>query len=512
MKTKQTTAIHVVITLLASAGLVGIISLLSINFKNQTEEHVENNLLILDSRIETIIRNLEIFSSYAFSRDVDTAMVNEMIARAWNGTAAERDAIRTELYGLMLPVYQQMERYHFRQLHFHFPDTTSFLRMHAPELFGDYLGDIRSTVRTVNQTQTAITAFEEGRIYNGYRFVYPLFWNGQHCGSVEVSFAMSSFLSRLRDLKNCDYYFGVRKDIVESTVFESQQSNYRESTFSTVYLEDGGLSQDHPMSQAFNYKSKALEQLLAEGRDGGIVSELAGKPVLVLVNHIKNLAANPVGVIISVDNDPAYEVMRGGFFALLIVSTFGYVGLVLALYLLHTERKRLHIMSSTDSLTGLCNRRTISAVLEHELQRYERYKTPLSVMIIDIDDFKQVNDTYGHEEGDKVLKKLATIMMSTLRSTDTIGRWGGEEFITILQNTPFEAAMIAANKLRESVEKNQVSEKKTITISVGVSTYTGKETMDTLVGRADTAMYQAKRSGKNRVLGYSGENPLPNTN
>lgn len=487
--------------LLAVLGLVAMVSLLSYNFGLKTSDHIHNNLLVLDSRTDTIVRNLETFSSYAFSRDIDTGSVTQLVARAWKSDAAERDAIRTELYQRILPVYQQMERYHFRQLHFHFPDSTSFLRMHSPDKYGDYLGDVRSTVKLVNQTKTPVTAFEEGRIFNGYRFVYPLFWQGQHCGSVEVSFSMSSFLTRLHSLRNCDYHFGVRRDVVESTVFDSNQSNYRESIFSANYMEDVGVTQEHQMTAAFDGRPPEFDALLAEGRNGGVVTMVDGQPVIILVSHIHNLEKVPVGVIISVDKDPVYATLRDDFFTLLAVSCAGYVALVLVVFLLYVERKRLRIISSTDSLTGLANRRTVTAVLEHELQRFSRYSTPLSVMILDIDDFKSMNDTYGHEEGDRVLRTMSAVMKDTLRATDTVGRWGGEEFIVILQNTPYESAMVAANKLRAAIARGPVSEKRAVTVSVGVASAGSNESMDSLVGRADTAMYHAKKTGKNRVSG-----------
>ena len=172
---------------------------------------------------------------------------------------------------------------------------------------------------------------------------------------------------------------------------------------------------------------------------------------------------------------------------------------------------RLQEITSTDTLTKVANRIKIDEHLLMCKSNYERYKNIFSVILIDIDYFKVVNDTYGHLEGDRVLKELALLLKENLRETDIIGRWGGEEFLIISENTAIGAAYTLAQKLREKVEVYDFQLKGSLTISCGVAEYcSDMNNIDDLIKEADDALYEAKHSGRNRVvtarLSYNKEN------
>lgn len=161
-------------------------------------------------------------------------------------------------------------------------------------------------------------------------------------------------------------------------------------------------------------------------------------------------------------------------------------------------------LSLTDPLTGLYNRRSLDSNLEREFLRAKRYKNDLSVAVIDIDFFKKVNDTYGHLCGDYVLKEVAYMILETLRKTDIVFRYGGEEFVAILTETPLEKAAIPLERLRKKVENYPFKYNGTefqVTISVGVSS-TEKEfnSASEFLDSADKALYSAKGQGRNRVI------------
>lgn len=162
----------------------------------------------------------------------------------------------------------------------------------------------------------------------------------------------------------------------------------------------------------------------------------------------------------------------------------------------NVQLKRLAI---TDQLTQLYNRLKLDEVLGYESARAQRDKTPLTVAIIDIDKFKLVNDTFGHQIGDKVLISVSEIMLKNIRSTDILGRWGGEEFLLILPNTSLESAYIHANKLRELIEHSNFSPVQHVTISMGLSSCVSVFCEKQLIERADNALYEAKENGRNRV-------------
>jgi diguanylate cyclase (GGDEF)-like protein/PAS domain S-box-containing protein len=168
-----------------------------------------------------------------------------------------------------------------------------------------------------------------------------------------------------------------------------------------------------------------------------------------------------------------------------------------------TERKRmeqeLYRMAITDSLTGLYNRRFQIGMIKDAIHTANRYNIPFCIAILDIDWFKSINDTYGHEMGDMVLVKIAECLKENTRSTDIVARWGGEEFLILLRKTTLEGALKLAEKLRKEMQKIVIHPIPPITISIGLAEYNKNESLNDVVARADDALYEAKAEGKNRV-------------
>jgi diguanylate cyclase (GGDEF)-like protein len=173
---------------------------------------------------------------------------------------------------------------------------------------------------------------------------------------------------------------------------------------------------------------------------------------------------------------------------------------------LKRTNKNLELLVKHDPLTGLHNRRYFQDTLESDVNRANRYQTNISLVMIDIDDFKKINDTYGHPFGDKVLQALARKMSESIRKADTLSRYGGEEFAVILPHTSGKGAMTLAEKIRKGVADMKLDagyKKTSITISLGVAARGKKPiTREALLENADTALYKAKASGKNCVKIY----------
>ncbi|WP_421621278.1 diguanylate cyclase [Alkalilimnicola ehrlichii] len=161
--------------------------------------------------------------------------------------------------------------------------------------------------------------------------------------------------------------------------------------------------------------------------------------------------------------------------------------------------RRLKRQATTDSLTGVWNRYRMQEQIELERGAHERYGTPCSLLLFDIDHFKAVNDQYGHEAGDQVLVALARAVVGELRATDFLGRWGGEEFIVLATNSAPEEAWTLAERLRQCIAGLRFPGVGPVTISVGVASLSRGDTVDRLIDRADRAMYRAKQRGRNRV-------------
>lgn len=162
--------------------------------------------------------------------------------------------------------------------------------------------------------------------------------------------------------------------------------------------------------------------------------------------------------------------------------------------------ERLRVQSRTDVLTGLANRSHLNDVCRSEMERAVRYGRPMSIILIDLDHFKQVNDRYGHVFGDQVLVEFAGLARDVLRSTDTVGRWGGEEFLILCPETTLEAAFALAERLRRTMRAYGFPNGHRQTGSFGVAGFRDGDGIDRLLIRADNALYRAKGEGRDRVV------------
>jgi diguanylate cyclase (GGDEF)-like protein len=173
---------------------------------------------------------------------------------------------------------------------------------------------------------------------------------------------------------------------------------------------------------------------------------------------------------------------------------------------LREEKVTLQITSITDGLTGLYNRTYALERFDQEVSAARRYRKKLSVIMFDLDHFKRVNDFFGHQIGDSVLQRVAQIFRYTLRDSDLIGRYGGEEFLIVLPETDCMEATFVAERIRRDVETQKWSETRLeVTISGGVAEYGGGNA-EQLIRRADSLMYQAKQLGRNRIVSETSMN------
>jgi diguanylate cyclase (GGDEF)-like protein len=210
------------------------------------------------------------------------------------------------------------------------------------------------------------------------------------------------------------------------------------------------------------------------------------------------LSGSEVGYLTEVFNDMVARLRQGREQLAVINET------------LRKKNKELHELSITDSLTGLYNRKHLMETLENEVARSKRHKHDFSVLVIDIDHFKEYNDTYGHLAGDEVLSRLATVFKESVRSCDYVARYGGEEFILVLPEIGPEDGVKAAERIRKKVAKESFAgdgKPIQITVSVGVASYPKDgDDSQSIIRHADTALYKSKESGRNRVV-LAGKTP-----
>ena len=177
--------------------------------------------------------------------------------------------------------------------------------------------------------------------------------------------------------------------------------------------------------------------------------------------------------------------------------------LIIAHFTLRSYQRRLEEMATRDRLTGVANRHLFEMIFEHLTRNTQRYPRPVSLISIDIDHFKQVNDNYGHQAGDLVLQGVTTLIKQHIRDSDTLCRWGGEEFVLLLDHCPIEDAMLRAERIRDALQTHSIAFGKTslkVTLSMGVTDYRQGEALEMFMARADAALYEAKEQGRDRVV------------
>ena len=189
-----------------------------------------------------------------------------------------------------------------------------------------------------------------------------------------------------------------------------------------------------------------------------------------------------------------------GVAQLTYIALWTAVAMLRANYYRSEERSRLlESLAFSDPLTSLPNRRALATQMEIEIATAHRHGAPVCVVMIDIDHFKCINDTFGHRSGDQVLQRIGPLLLENLRITDALCRWGGEEFLMVCTATRDDTCLEIAERLRREVERCEFPHQKPVTISVGVASLRSGDGLTDLVDRADHALYRAKRLGRNRV-------------
>lgn len=224
---------------------------------------------------------------------------------------------------------------------------------------------------------------------------------------------------------------------------------------------------------------------------------------LIFLFAVLGVLLTMLGFLVSPEGGEWWQILLNRFaaiFAILVIAIFGYVFLSRQLQLEEQIRKQ----ADTDELTGVASRRYLLAELEARLLEANRYQRPFSLFLIDVDHFKNINDQFGHQVGDSMLKMIADVCLRSIRKVDTFGRYGGEEFLVVCPNTGSSEAKLLAERMRQSVSEASLGGEHTalrVTISIGIaSSEDWSESSYDLIGLADEAMYAAKGRGRNQVV------------
>jgi len=470
------------------------------------EAYLNSELQSFQSKMTASLKTYEKFSEYVFERVVNQPEILWRMARVSDADDQEQDLIRQELLEILQPEYAYIKAFDFRQFHLHTSEGISFLRLHAPEKFGDDLMAVRESVRIANTDHRKVIGFEEGRIYNGYRFVYPLTYQEDPVGSVEISISMNTMIHNMNELYPGIFSnFMISETAVREVLWEEELHHYVPHPYLEGFFCDSEIKDSHPGIDRYEAQVKAhLFDRMIQDHPEDIAalksfSELVnyeGSDYLINFIQIRNIKGDPVAYLVGLSrNTEFYGIYNHLISDILYVSVL-FIILIIGVLIYLSKQTVLEMYSTVDQLTNVFNRHKFLELAQSELKDNRLVS---SVIILDIDDFKRINDRHGHSAGDEVLRDISATILEHVRDIDLVGRWGGEEFIILLPRTEFKVAAQIAERLRKALSGKTFIEGETVTASFGLSTCTAFETLEEAIHRADQAMYESKRSGRNQV-------------
>ncbi len=492
-----------IVTLLVFFVLEGVLSLIAWQmYEGKKAFILERNSKVFEDVYQSTRRAYKNLTKLLYEEVINRPDVIAIFERAREGDPQIQAEVRRELYERLKPTYDRLQALNLKQLHFHLPDGTSFLRFHRPEKFGDDLSSVRYSVMKANRDKGYVEGFEEGRVYNGFRHVYPVFdARGNHLGSVETSLSFNALRLDIESTTGEHIDFVVRRDIVEKKVWDRERSNYGPSLVSPDYLyekvDPSERHRRHDHDSVTLSIAKEAEALMRKGHRFALYAE----GYIVTFEPITNVEGSAAAAyLIGYSKSNAVGEVLESTLTLWWLSSALIVLASVLFYMLMLKVSHVSRLATYDALTELLNRSAMTRRLEDEAARTERTHDTFAILFIDVDDFKALNDRFGHETGDRVLKHLGRIFQMNIRRNDAVGRWGGEEFLVCLPHTPSEDAEAAAEKLRMAVVTYDFGTDGPVSCSFGLTVYHEGEAIDVAVSRADEALYRAKAEGKNRVV------------
>jgi diguanylate cyclase (GGDEF)-like protein len=413
------------------------------------------------------------------------------------------------------PMFARMKStYGISHFYFSGPDRVNILRVHEPPRYGDVID--RVTTKIAERTGATAYGVELGPIGTfTLRVVTPWFDERTRrlLGYVELGLETPEIVDRIRKALGAHGFVLIRKQLLDRAGWEEGMRVF-------------GRTPDWNRFPDYVVGSQSLPDIppeLAERFARGDLQTAANEPVIEIAQAfyrplfvpIQDVGGHAVATaVLLVDVSQEINTARLALLLGAIAYLAGGILLFVLFYRLvgwvggriETNQQKLEQLAIVDELTGLYNRRMFDTILDAEIARAQRYGRPFSILLLDIDYFKRVNDTHGHLAGDQVLKKLAQLLKESVRTENSVCRYGGEEFAVVVPEFEAAPAREMAERLRDLVEHSSFAIDKggavNITVSVGVATYpqAARSAAD-LTQAADDALYAAKNGGRNRVAG-----------
>ena len=511
MKTIQQFYKHIIFLILI---LIVVINATEYFFAHQKDKYLHAQTALLNSEYETQYRYFRIMSQDIVDMYQGDSQFVTLFSQTKNADKEKLSSTRLKMYKLLKKRYKRLKNMGIEQINFHLPNNRSFLRMNTVEKFGDDLSETREDVVYTNRTHKSSEGFSIGRTIYGYRFVYPLFnKKKEYLGNTEITFSQTQLLKNISSQFIINKHFLVSKKEVDSKMWQefirSTQKVSVENSDYYIMKNDFIQMQNAKITALLENKisKERLNTEMQKNRAFSIRTSYNYDSIVVTALPISNIVENKTVayLVFYTESDFLDTLALEKRYVLLLFLSIIVILFVFSIYISITQKK-LREMAHFDKLTKLPNRAYFYIELEQEIKRVSRYSNSISLMFLDLDGFKAVNDTYGHNVGDELLIQVAQRLEKAVRGTDLVGRVGGDEFVILLtdirKNSKDEAI---AQSIIKSIGEEFIIHDNIIHIgvSIGIAHYPDNaDNLEALVNNADNAMYEAKNNGKNNYILY----------
>jgi len=482
--------------------------------ENKKQYYLNVQSTLLKTKYETSYRYFKIMTNDIKDMYSQNTKLIKLLEKTDKADKEKLNIIRKKVYKLLAKNYKRLNNMGISQVHFYLPNNISFLRMYQPDKYGDDTSQFKQSIVLTNKQKKFHEGFEACEDMLGLRFVYPIYNNNKkHIASVEIAYSTKQLLRSITDDFIYDSHILVLKSLAKNTVIEKELGYNYKKTWETpdYYIEE----YTHKKVGNINFFNKLntprLRDNIAKHISTKEAFSLSAKYnyrniiISFLPMHSATGIKNIAYIVTYTESDYLSNIeiertyLKILFFAILILLYFFILYVII-------NQAALRELALYDGLTKLPNRTLFTIELQNELNRAKRYNSKVALFFVDLDGFKSVNDTYGHQVGDQLLINVSKVITKTLRNTDLVSRIGGDEFTIIISDAKeLNELESVANKIIESVNKDIIINKEIIHVgaSIGVAVFPDDAlNTEELIKKADERMYISKEKGKNIVTIY----------
>ena len=431
----------------------------------------------------------------------------DILSKAVNASQDERDKLRSQMYKHLEDEYRKLKMLDVMQVHLVLPDNISFLRMHKPSKYGDDLSSVRYSIKSVNELNIHAHGFEAGKTIHGFREVFSVYLEGEHIGAVDIAFSSKVLQSYTMRASGIHTHFLVNKDIFKTNVWDSDLDH---KYYQSVEHQDFLFSMSHHMKQDAMDKTQKtiiepsreiIDENIKTGKEFAIYKQVDETITVVAFLPIRNVKNDKtVAYLVSYTDSPSIVELLKDYKAILLTVFFVVLFISIIVYIFLVGSYNLQKELQFDGLTKVFNRKHFMYLVNIDYKKSKLLGNKISIVMMDIDFFKKVNDEYGHQVGDTVLTEMTSIVKTSMREVDYIGRYGGEEFILLINANQEDAKNVVENIRKKIKEYCFCSEEKlNITASFGIAECKESVSLEDTIKNADSALYRSKNEGRNRV-------------